>query len=190
MNPAGWVAALPPLATTPERVVVGVLAGVLLLAGARVYRVAVVLPGVLIGLLGGSVLAPLLPLPPGTGWMVVAGAAAFGGVAAWAVERAVVVAAGAMVGLVGGVLAMPLLVAFTPWWAPLAGAVVGALLGPWMFRKALVVVTSALGALALCWAAGWVPEPWNAGVAWAVGVLVQSAAGRRGDARHEEAAED
>ena len=187
MNPSAWVAALPPLATTPERVVIGLLAAVLLLAGARAYRVAVVLPGVLLGLLGGAVLAPVLPVPPGTGWMVVAGAGMLGGVAAWAVERAVVLAAGAMVGLVAGVLAMPLLVAFTPWWAPLAGAVAGALLGPWMFRKALVVVTSALGALALCWAAGWVPGPWNAGVACAVGVLVQSAAGRRAAARGDEA---
>lgn len=177
MNPAGWMSSLPPLATMPERVAVGLLAVVLLCAGARVYRVAVILPGVLLGLLAGAVLAPVLPLPPGTGWMVVAGAAVVGGVAAWAVERAVVLAAGAMVGLVAGVLAMPLFLAFTPWWAPVVGAIVGALLGPWMYRKALVVVTSALGALALSWAAGWVPGPWNAGVACAVGVLVQTLAG-------------
>ncbi|MFZ5480063.1 MAG: hypothetical protein ACOZNI_25080, partial [Myxococcota bacterium] len=135
-------------------------------------RLAVVAPGVIAGVGGGVLLARALELG-GAGMAAAAlSLAVVGGVVCHLTEKAAVVIAG----VVGGALAGDALSAHAL--APLVGAGVGALLFPALYRRALVVVTSLLGAVTLVAAVGTEHEPVAVvGVAIA-GALVQFAWGR------------
>lgn len=161
----------------PLRVAAGALSVALLLRGASLYRLAVVAPGVLAGLLAGVTLAQEFGLSPNATLAFAAGGGMAGALLAWLVERVAVMTAGVLVGLAATTLILPLVVAHPPWWVVPAGGMLGALVGPMLYRAALPVVTSVVGAFGLAWAAGWASTPVVIGALFLGGVIVQFATG-------------
>lgn len=162
----------------------GVAGGLLLLAGARLYRLSVVAPGILGGLLVGA----LLPVSDPTVQAVVAVVlAAVGGLVCHFLERVAIHAVGAVVTAGLTQATWPLVTGVgTPWWAPAAGALVGLLLFPSVFRYLLKWITSLLGALTVAWAAGWSDRLWVVALLALAGVIVQTGTGRRQAVEKEE----
>jgi hypothetical protein len=180
--------------STP-RWITGLTGGLLLLAGGRLYRLAVVAPGVL----GGVALA--LMLPQDLGPIVIALAAvllaAVGALICNFLERVAVhvVGAVALAGL-ASVAWPPLLHEPAPWWGLLAGGALGILFFPRVFKALVKVLTALLGALVLAWSFGvledsvsrWglTVQPWMIVAAlFAVGLIAQVVTGRRGKAEKE-----
>ncbi len=168
----------------PLRIAAGALSVGLLLRGASIYRLAVVAPGILAGLLAGLTLAREFGLAPSTTLAFAACGGVAGALLAWLVERVAVMTAGVLVGLAVATMLVPLVVAHPPWWVVPAGGMAGALVGPMLYRAALPLVTSLVGAFGLAWAAGWAPTPVVIGGLFAAGVVIQFATGgeRKGDA--------
>ncbi len=151
---------------------------VLLLAGARVYRLAVVLPGVA----GGALLGLSLTAGAPTSWQLgAAGSLALvGGVVFFLVERLAIALAGAFVA--GGAMHAlgPLYwPGGEPWYADAAAVALGLLLFPRLYRALLPVITAALGALVVAWSVGQERDAALIGAMTAVGVVVQLAFRRR-----------
>lgn len=133
---------------------VALTGGLLLVAGARLYRLAIVAPGIV----GGVLLASWAPLSPdpliqALAYVVLAGV---GGLACHFLERLAIHAIGALVVAACANAAWPLVTGDpTPWWAPAGGALVGLFLFPPVFRSLVHWVTALLGAAIVAWAAGW-----------------------------------
>lgn len=164
----------------PPRIVAGAAGLVLLLAGSRVYRIAVVLPGLLLGLGAGVVIAGALALPP----MVTVAVAAVGGlvgaVLAGTIERFAVVVAGVLAGLGAAQVGWPLAASGAPpWWLWPVAALVGAALFPFLWRAALVPLTAWIGAVVVVDVAGVQPHPLVIAGVMLVGVVAQVAVGRK-----------
>ena len=172
----------------PLRIAAGALSVGLLLRGASIYRLAVVAPGVLAGILGGLTLAREFGLASDATLGFAVGGGVAGALLAWLVERVAVMTAGVLVGVAVANLLVPLVVAHPPWWTVPAGGAAGALLGPTLYRAALPLVTSLVGAFGLVWAAGWAPTPVVLGGLFAAGVVVQFATG--GTKRSEATADE
>jgi len=177
------------------RGIVGLTAGALLLFGGRLYRFAVIAPG----LLGGVALALLLPADLGPIVIALAAVllAAVGAMLCHFLERAAVHVVGAAV-LAGlaEVAWPPLLGGPAPWWGLLCAGALGVLVFPKVFRALIKVLTSLLGALAMAWAlgcwdrplavAGVAVEPWMVVAALAVaGLAFQLVAGRKGKGKEK-----
>jgi hypothetical protein len=163
-----------PTALGPElRIGVGLVAAVLLLQGARFYRVAVVAPGLLGGLAGGLALSRELGLARDATLVISGVLAVAGGVICHLGERLAVVVAGMLGGVAATVALEPLVAGGLPWWAPIAGATVGGVLGPFLHRAALPILTAVVGAPAVAWAAQWPMSPVVIGGLVALGVVVQ-----------------
>ncbi|MCB9742805.1 MAG: hypothetical protein H6740_09405 [Alphaproteobacteria bacterium] len=166
------------LTDTVPRGVAAAGGALLLLAGARLYPLAIMAPGLAIGVTVGVV----LPLPlEATARAILA--VVLGGVGAFlfrSVERMAISGIGAIV--TGGlaVSTWPLVMGQpAPWWAAGAGALVGLLLFPRLFRFALKPITALAGAIILAWAGGMQGHlVLILGLA-AVGFLVQLGQGRR-----------
>jgi hypothetical protein len=176
--------------STP-RWITGLTGGLLLLAGGRLYRLAVVAPGVL----GGVALA--LMLPQDLGPIVIALAAvllaAVGALLCHFLERVAihVVGAVALAGL-ARVAWPPLLHEPAPWWGLLLGGALGLLFFPRIFKALIKAITALLGALVLAWSFGalegsvscWgvTVQPWMiVAVLFAVGLIVQMVTGRKAE---------
>lgn len=166
------------------RVVVGLVGFVLLVAGARVYRVALLGSAFALGAVatavglawaGQQVVALARPEIIGVGALV-AGLACAGG--ASLAHRVALLAIGAIAGLGVGAGVGDLVGGAALLWAPLAGAVLGALMFPWVFPALLKVLTPAVGAVCLAWAAGKPDTLWLIGALWAFGAVVQLVGGR------------
>ncbi len=160
------------------RAAAGVMALLLMLAGARLYRVAVVLPGILAGVVAASAMPATMDYE--TRLILGILVSLVGGLILFFLEKVGVV-------LLGGVLAAWLtgvawpLVAHmeAPWWALAVGGLGGMIAFPAIFRSAIRWITSALGALLGAWALGY---PTNALVILAlaaVGVMFQYLTTRR-----------
>ncbi len=161
------------------QVLVGLAAVVLCLDGARATKVAVAVAAFGSGAVGAAVLASgalgldglttaVLSLCGGVGALLLARIA----------EKVGLVVVGSVLGaaLVGGVdqtFGLGL-----PWWASLAGVVLGGLLMPRAFGWLLIVLTPAVGGGLLAWAVGRQDDLRIIGAAFVVGVVVQL--GRRG----------
>jgi hypothetical protein len=164
----------PPDALGEElRVATAVVAAVLLLQGARFYRLAVVAPGILLGLAGGAALCGALELGHQPTLAICGVLAVVGGVVCHLGERLAVVIAGVLAGLALVVACRPLVASGLPWWAPVAGAGLGGVLGPVLHRAALPFLTSAIATPPVVWAMEWPLSPVALGGVFAVGVIVQ-----------------
>ncbi|MBL8617190.1 MAG: hypothetical protein JNM72_16390 [Deltaproteobacteria bacterium] len=154
------------------RALAGLLGLLLLIAGSRFYRVAIIAPGFLAGValadhflsgLGGAL--PLI-------FALLLGAG--GALACHVAERVAVRLVGAVI--VSGVVhaVAPLLFQReTPWWwAPVAGAV-GLLLFPRLYERLLPLIGAVLGAICVAWAAGKPQEVGLIGALAAGGLVVQ-----------------
>lgn len=167
------------------RVLVGLLGGLLVVAGARWLRVGLGLAAFGVGAAGvGSALAALAPtLPAAAGPSVAIPAALLGGaallMAARLVERVAMLVAGGFTGLVVGVALASWVGA--PAWLALVGALAGALLFPWLWERLLRVVTAVAGAGMVAWAVGMPDHLGLIGGLAVFGVVVQFTAGRDAD---------
>jgi uncharacterized membrane protein len=161
------------------RLLTGAAGAVLLVAGARLYRVAVVLPGFLLGVGLGAGVAQLLTLDPMVGAGVALVAGLIGAVAAHLVERFAVVIAGVIGGLGAAQVVDPLVAAGgPPWWVWPVAAVTGGLVFPLIWKAALLPLTAWIGAVVLIDAAGLPPSPLYVGGLAVVGLIVQASVGR------------
>ncbi|MFH1463552.1 MAG: hypothetical protein ABIO70_04125 [Pseudomonadota bacterium] len=168
----------------------GLTGALLLLAGGRLYRLAVVAPG----LLGGVALA--LMLPPDLGPIVISLAAvllaAVGALICHFLERVAVhlVGAVAMAGL-AQIGWPPLLHEPAPWWGLVLGGAIGLLFFPRIFKALLKVITALLGALVVTWSLdaldgpvtllGIDLQPWMIVTAlFVVGLIAQLVTGKKG----------
>lgn len=163
---------------------VGAVGAVLLLFGAKLYRPGLLLGAFAAGAIGGAgameLLAPLAPELDLTDPRALA-AAAFStglvgaGVASVAHRLALVV-----VGGLAGLLASAALVGALalPWWTLLLGVGLGAVLLPWVYPHLLKVLTPAVGALVVAWAAHMLDAVWLLALLWALGVAWQIRAAR------------
>lgn len=176
-----------PLLPSPEhapvlaRIAAGLLGLLLLLRGARLYRLAVVAPGVLAGAalaVAGAGALGLGPVPTVVAVVVVAIVA--GGLCAL-VEKLAVALAGVVVGVGVAQAVAPLVVASPPWWAAVLGGLVGLVAFPALWRAVLPLITAALGALALTWAVDLHSSILALGVATGLGAVVQWATAAKDD---------
>lgn len=181
-------------ADTPTwaRVAIGGLGVVVALFGARLYHRALGVGAFVVGAAVGGVVPMLLAAlaPPLANPVVVAIGALVGAVAllvvARAAHRVLVIGLGGVVGAAAGG-AVAAATAAAAWWAPLLGAAIGAIAMPFLFDLVLKLTTPAVGALLVAWAAGRPDAAWLLVGVWAVGALVQLAAGRRRDDDEEDA---
>jgi len=137
-----------PEALLAARAPLGLVGALLLLAGARLYRLAIVGPGFAAGVIVG------LQVTGGASPSVQAVAAlslgVVGAVALLFLERVAVAIAGAV--LCGGLadaVGPAALGGPVPWYVPLAAALLGLLLFPRLYKALLPVLTSIIGALCL-----------------------------------------
>ena len=152
--------------------VMGVVGGALLVAGSRLYKLALLTPGLAAGLLLG------LEITVGAGPEIrLIAALSLGIIGAGVlllVERLAISLGGAF--LVGGLAnaAVPL---FLPgqdaWYVPVAGAVLGLLMFPRAFRSLLFLFTALGGALCIAWAMGSPQDLPIIGGLWLVGTIIQ-----------------
>jgi len=158
----------------PElRVAVGVVAVVLLLQGARFYRVAVVAPGVLGGLAGGLALARQLHLARDASIVIACVLALAGGLICHLGERLAVTVGGVLAGIALTIALEPLVAGGLPWWAPVVGAALGGLASPILHRALLPVLTAVVAAPAVAWVIPWpMTAPVLLGLT-AFGIIVQ-----------------
>ncbi len=175
------------------RVIAGVAGLLLLLAGRRLYRLAIVLPGLVLGLTAGIVLGGALDLPQMVTGLLALACGAVGALLAGFVERTALVLAGVLAGLgaiQAGWPATALLStsvpAVPPWWAWPAGAVVGALLFPMLWRVAIVALTAWIGAVVLVDVAGFAADPLVVGGLAVFGMIVQTVSGRPPQKKEED----
>jgi hypothetical protein len=154
------------------RGIVGVIGGVLALAGARLYKFTVVAPGLLLGLLLASFIPDSVELALRAGAAVLlAGLFAYG---CHALEQAAVRIFGGLLlgGMTWSVLPMFLGDA-SPWWAPAAAAGVGLLLFPKLFKVLLKPLTAVLGGVLIALAADLPGNPLIIGGVATVGMIAQ-----------------
>jgi hypothetical protein len=151
--------------------VVGVVGGALLVAGARLYRLALLTPGLVAGVLLG------LQITDGASPEIrLIAALSLGIIGAGLImlaERFAIAMGGAF--LVGGLAntVTPLLLpGEDAWYVPVAGAVLGMMIFPTLFRKLLFILTSLGGAL-VAWAMGRPQDLFLVGGLWLAGTVIQ-----------------
>lgn len=169
---------LPSWATEPA-MLVGALGLALLVAGQRLYRLAIVAPGLAAGVMAGLELSEGQPTE-----LRVAAVAALAIVAAFLlhrIERMAVAAAGSFLAVGLARAGAPLVLdQAAPWYVLLGAGLLGLLLFPRLYERLLLVITPAIGAVCVAWA---VDRPQDllliAGLTLA-GTVVQLATGRGG----------
>jgi hypothetical protein len=161
------------------RGVVGTAGAVLLLAGARFYRLALVAPGVL----GGALLAWTFTASFDTTARVLLSIvlALVGALVCYYLERLAIRLVGLIIGgmlvnsgwpVVTGLLGQASVSA--PWWGLVIGAAVGILLVPLLLKWFLRLVTSLLGAALLSYALGLSDNIWLLGALTLFGFTIQT----------------
>ncbi|MFT5683110.1 MAG: hypothetical protein ACI8RZ_004037 [Myxococcota bacterium] len=152
--------------------VMGVVGGALLVAGSRLYKLALIAPGLAAGLLLGleitSGASPEIRMVAGLCLGII------GAGVMLLVERLAIALGGAF--LVGGLAnaVTPLILpGQDAWYVPIAGAVVGLLIFPKMFRSLLFLFTALGGALCIAWAIGRPQDLPIIGGLWLAGTVIQ-----------------
>ena len=144
----------------------------LIVAGARFYKVAVAAPGAILGVLAATHL--LQEAEEMTRTIAAIGGAIVGAMVTGFVEKLAIRLAGALVGAFFADAIWPLVqTTEMPVWAPAAGALVGLILFPVVWRVALKFITPFLGALCIAYAAGYPHHPLLIGGLTIVGALIQ-----------------
>lgn len=175
---------LPAWAADPQ-LLVGGLGVLLLVAGQRLYRLAIVAPG----LAAGAMVGLELTRHESTGLRLAAAAALalVAGFLLHKVERLAVAAAGAFLA-VGATQALAPLVLHgpTPWFLLVGAGVLGLLLFPGLYRRLLLVITPAIGALCVAWAAGRPTDLLLIAGLTLGGIVIQLVLGRKGGKERDE----
>lgn len=178
---ARFVRDLPDQVTDPA-MLVGALGVALLVAGQRLYRLAIVAPGLAAGVMAGLELSEGQPTE-----LRVAAVAALALVAAFLlhrIERMAVAAAGSFLAVGLARAGAPLVLdQAAPWYVLLGAGLLGLLLFPRLYERLLLVITPAIGAVCVAWA---VDRPQDllliAGLTLG-GTVIQLAMGRGGSGK-------
>ena len=157
---------------------VGLVGLCLALMGSRLYRLAVLAPGVVLGAALGMEIATR----NGFDTQVVAACSlgVLGGFAFYLLERLAIALSGAFV--MGGLanLGAAAVTGSSPeWYVPTAGAVVGMFLFPSLYKKLLPFVSAVLGGLCVAWALRAPDDLRLVGGVAIAGLLVQLVLGRK-----------
>ncbi len=142
-----------PNSFSDPRLLVGLISAIVLLFGARLYRLVLVTPGLLVGVLVGLQLTQ--DAQPGTQAIAAGCLGVIGAGVLYMVERLAVALVGAVI--VAGLAKafMPLILgAGLPWYVPAAAGMIGVFLLPSLLRAAIRVLTPLLGAIGVSWALG------------------------------------
>lgn len=173
------IARLAAEAPIPLRVLLGAIGFVLLVAGARVYRLALfgsvfTLAAIGAGLAlawGGTQIAALnRPEILALGSILTGAAAA--GVAKMA-HRVGLLAVGGVAGLALGAGIGDLVGGGATLWAPVVGVLAGAAIFPFVFQSLLKFITPLVGAVAIVFASGHPERLWVLGLLTGIGIVVQ-----------------
>jgi hypothetical protein len=174
------------LETTPTWIT-GLSGGLLLIAGGRLYKLAVVAPGVIAGVAGALWIGETAGLAGSVVAVAAVVLAVAGAVLCRLLERLAVAAIG-VIALAGVTqLAWPLAMdgQAAPWWGVLLGGAVGLLLFPGIFRSLIRWITALLGALMVAWSLGYHENVWVVGGLFVAGCVVQAASGKKGKGKKE-----
>jgi hypothetical protein len=150
-----------------------------LVAGSRAYRLAVVLPGALLGVGAAVVVGAAAGLGPGATATVAAITGVGGAIVAYLVEKAAVVLAGVMVGVALAAVGTAAAGITAPWWAWPVAAGLGGLAARSAWKLALVPLTAWLGAAVIATSLALPPHPWLVPGLTTAGVVVQVLSGLR-----------
>jgi len=151
-------------------VVIGVL---LLVAGGRLYRLMLVGPGFVMGVLLATHYAPA-----GSDTMkmaIVVGCGLLGALLLHLMEQTALrmVGVALMIGAVTAV-APEVFGPKPPWYLNYAAGAIGAIFFPRFYARALPLLTSLLGALSVAWALGRQTDVWMIGILTVCGAIVQT----------------
>ena len=158
---------------TDPRILCIVAGVVLMLAGGRLYRLMIVTPGFVAGVLLTTHYAPA-----GTDMMkvgIIVGVGLVGALIMHLMEQTALrlIGVALMVGVATAV-APEVFGAQEPWWLKYAAGAVGAVGFPIVYRRALPLTTSLLGALAVAWALGRETDVWVIGILTVLGAMIQT----------------
>lgn len=151
-----------------------VVAGVLLIvAGSRLYRLMVVSPGFVAGVLLTTHYAPAGS--DMTKVAIIVGVGLVGALIMHLMEQTALrlVGVALMIGLATAI-APEVFGRQVPWWLNYAAGAVGAVGFPIVYERALPLITSLLGALAVAWALGRETDVWMIGILALVGAAFQT----------------
>lgn len=137
------------------RLLAGILGVLLLVAGARLYRMAVMAPGFLLGVFAaawaldeyGRRVDELMRM----GILVAVGAV--GAFVSSRIEQLAVRLCGSLLVAATTHAVLPLVWPKAPWFAAPAAGFMGLLLFPALYKRLLPLITAAVGAIAIAWAA-------------------------------------
>ena len=174
-------------AATDGRLVAGFIGIVLVLAGARLYRLAIVAPGFLLGLFlakwgfdeYGRRVDELVRLG------VMVGAGAIGALLSWRIEQLAVRLGGGLLVAATTHALLPMIWHKPPEYAAPAAGFIGLLLFPALYRRMLPLLTSAMGAIALAWAADDSKNLLMIAGITILGSAIQLASGSKGSQKRE-----
>jgi hypothetical protein len=145
---------------------------VLILLGARFYRLAVAAPGAILGVLLATHL--MAGMDDMTRTIAAIAAAVVGAMITGFIEKLATRLAGGLVGAFFTDALWPLFqTAEMPLWVPAAGALVGLLIFPVFWRTALKIITPFLGSLCVAYAVGHPTHPVIIIGLTALGALIQ-----------------
>ena len=151
-----------------------IIAGVLLiLAGGRLYRLMIVTPGFVAGVLLTTHYAPA-----GSDMMkmgIIVGVGLVGALIMHLMEQTALrlIGVALMVG-VSTAVAPEVFGRNVPWWLNYAAGALGAVGFPIVYKRALPIITSLLGALAVAWALGRETDVWVIGILTVLGAMIQT----------------
>ncbi len=137
-----------------SRWIAGALGAVIMVAGGKLYRVAVVTPGFVLGTMIGKALS--IPGDPLVATVAIVVAGLGGALLFHFLERVAVAVLGAMVGANLAGFAWPIFAGPAPWWGILGASLLMSVFFPKIFRMLLLPITALLGAtiLAACFGQG------------------------------------
>ena len=155
------------------RVIVIVLGGTLLVAGGRLYRLVLISPGFVGGVLLAHHYAPTGS--DGTRLAIGIGVGLVGALLMHLMEQAAL-------RILGGAIAVGLAVAFgpgffdgdPPWFLNYVAGAIGAIGFPLIYERALPLVTSLAGAMAIVWATGRQADIWLLAILTVTGAMIQT----------------
>jgi len=167
------------LETTPTWLT-GLSGGLLLVAGGRLYTLAVVAPGIIGGVAGALWIGETAGLAGSVVAVAAVVLAVAGAVLCRMLERLAVAAVGVIATAGITQLAWPLVMdgQIAPWWGVLLGGAVGLLLFPGVFRSLIRWITALVGALMVAWSVGYHDNVYVVGGLFLAGCIVQAASGK------------
>jgi len=158
---------------TDPRILCVVAGALLILAGGRLYRLMIVTPGFVAGVLLTTHYAPAGSDMVKMGIIVAVGLV--GALIMHLMEQTALRLIG--VALMVGVATAVGPEAFgrnVPWWLNYAAGALGAVGFPILYQRALPIITSLLGALAVAWALGRETDVWMIGILTVLGAMIQT----------------